>query len=73
MNKYSQLKGVFTGNGVPNQSFAAKNLLKDYVNGVIVYARNPPNLVGEEVIEENNMMKKPKESEIKIEKTNKNL
>lgn len=44
LDKYSQLKGFFTGNGLPNQSVAAKNILKDYVNGVIVYARNPPGL-----------------------------
>lgn len=51
MNKYSTLKGFFTGNGLPNQSTAARNMLKDYVNGVIVYARNPPGLEGVEVVE----------------------
>lgn len=50
MNKYSQLKGFFTGNGIPNQSIAAKNILKDYVNGILIYARNPPGLVGDEVM-----------------------
>lgn len=52
LSKYATLKGFFTGNGLPNKAISARNILKDYVNGVIVYARNPPGLEGEEVIEE---------------------
>jgi len=44
LNKYSLMKGFFGGNGLPVQSVAAKNILKDYVNGTIIYARNPPGL-----------------------------
>ncbi len=43
------MKGFITGNGLPNQSIAAKNILKDYVNGVLIYARNPPGLEGKEI------------------------
>ena len=46
LNKYSTLKGFYGGNGLPNQAVAARNILKDYVNGVLSYARNPPGLVG---------------------------
>jgi hypothetical protein len=47
LNKWATLKGYFTGNALPNQFVAAKNILKDYVNGLIVYARNPPGIEGE--------------------------
>ena len=44
LNKYSTLKGFYGGNGLPNQAVAARNILKDYVNGALAYARNPPGL-----------------------------
>lgn len=44
MVKYAKLKGYNTGNGLPNQSQAARQILKDYVNGVIVYNHPPPTM-----------------------------
>jgi len=41
------LKGFFSGSGLPNISVSVRNILKDYVNGVLSYARNPPGLIGE--------------------------
>jgi len=40
--KYAKLKGFYTGNGLPNMAQAARLILKDYVNGVIVYNHPPP-------------------------------
>jgi large subunit GTPase 1 len=40
--KYAKLKGFYTGNGLPSMAQAARIILKDYVNGVIVYNHPPP-------------------------------
>jgi large subunit GTPase 1 len=40
--KYARLKGYFGGAGLPNQACAARYVLKDYVNGVLVYNHPPP-------------------------------
>lgn len=40
--KYARLRGYFGGNGQPVQSKASRYILKDYVNGVIVYCHRPP-------------------------------
>jgi len=42
--KYATLKGFFGGNGLPIQASAARYILKDYVNGVLVYSHTPPNI-----------------------------
>lgn len=42
LNKYATLRGYFGGSGLPNQAQAAKYILKDYVNGVLVYNHRPP-------------------------------
>lgn len=39
--KYSQLKGFYTGSGLPNHSMAAKQILKDYVSGTLVFVHHP--------------------------------
>ena len=36
------LKGFYGGNGLPNKSVAARQILKDYVNGILKYAKHPP-------------------------------
>jgi large subunit GTPase 1 len=40
--KYAKLKGFYTGSGLPSQAQAARHILKDYVNGVLVYNHPPP-------------------------------
>lgn len=40
--KYATLRGYFGGSGLPSQARAAKYILKDYVNGVLVYSHHPP-------------------------------
>ena len=42
LDKYATLKGYFGGNGLPIQSQAARQILKDYVNGVLIYCQSPP-------------------------------
>lgn len=42
------LKGFYTGNGLPNKSIAARHILKDYVNGILKYAKHPPGYKPEE-------------------------
>jgi len=42
LNKSAIIRGFMTGNGLPNQALTARNILKDYVNGVIVYCHLPP-------------------------------
>ena len=66
--KYSQLKGFFTGSGLPNLSLAARNILKDYINGNLAYARNPPNLLGEEMEPQMKKQVRDKELEEQIKK-----
>ena len=36
------LKGFYTGNGLPNKSIAARHVIRDYVNGILKYAKHPP-------------------------------
>ena len=40
--KSATIRGFWTGNGLPNAALAARNILKDYVNGAIVYCHLPP-------------------------------
>jgi hypothetical protein len=42
LQKWSTLKGFYGGNGLPNTSVAARNILKDYVKGNLTFAKNPP-------------------------------
>ena len=46
--KYATLKGYFGGNGLPIQAQAARQILKDYVNGILVYTHAPPGKMSEE-------------------------
>lgn len=36
------LKGFYTGNGLPNKSIAARHIIRDYINGILKYAKHPP-------------------------------
>jgi large subunit GTPase 1 len=40
--KYAKLRGYYTGAGLPCQARAARQILKDYVNGVVIYNHPPP-------------------------------
>ncbi len=42
------LKGFYTGNGLPNKSIAARNIIRDYINGILKYAKHPPGYKPEE-------------------------
>ena len=44
------LKGFYTGNGLPNKSIAARNIIRDYINGILKYAKHPPGYNPEEQI-----------------------
>lgn len=46
LTKYAKLRGYYGGSGLPNKSQASKYILKDYVNGILVYCHLPP--AGEE-------------------------
>ena len=36
------MRGFFTGNGLPNLAISARNIIKDYITGVLKYAKHPP-------------------------------
>lgn len=42
LEKYAMMKGFYTGNGLPNKAVSARNILKDYITGVLKYAKHPP-------------------------------
>ena len=50
VEKYAMLKGFYTGNGLPNKSIAARNIIRDYINGILKYAKHPPGYNPEEQI-----------------------
>eukprot|EP00906_Rhabdomonas_costata_P000107 RCo000144 len=47
LNQYARLKGYRTEHNKPNRTKAARELLKDYVNGKLVYVHPPPGLTAE--------------------------
>jgi large subunit GTPase 1 len=42
LNAYARSKGMMSQKGVPNQPMAARAILKDYVNGKLLYCQPPP-------------------------------
>ena len=63
MIKYSTLKGFFGGNGSPIRASAARYILKDYVNGILVYSYLPPG-------ESKEMTFEARQKQIEFEKIN---
>jgi len=44
LNSYASIRGFMTVRGIPDSSRAARIILKDYVNGKLLYCHEPPNV-----------------------------
>ncbi|CAD8094879.1 unnamed protein product [Paramecium primaurelia] len=53
LSTYSQKRGFMTGRGLPDEAKAAKLMLKDFVNGKLLYVKLPPNYQGEALWQSN--------------------
>ena len=43
LSTYSKKRGFMTGRGLPDEAKASKLMLKDFVNGKLLYVKLPPN------------------------------
>jgi large subunit GTPase 1 len=46
---YSKKRGFVTGRGLPDEAKASKIMLKDFVNGKLLYVKLPPEYNGEKL------------------------
>jgi len=50
LGKYSRMRSFWVDHGRPDNSKSARIILKDFVNGKLIYAHPPPNLTSQEKI-----------------------
>jgi len=46
LQAYSKKRGYMTGRGLPDEAKASKIILKEFVNGKLLYCKLPPNYNG---------------------------
>lgn len=49
LTTYAIHKGYWTGNALPDMAKSSKYILKDFVNGILLYCKIPPNYSGEKI------------------------